>query len=155
MKEKKSLKVKDKAPDFLLYDHNKQIFRLSEFKGKKVLLSFHPLAWTSVCAKQMISIEKNKKKFDRINTVAVGISIDSVPTKKAWSLELGIKNIRLLSDFWPHGKVAETYRIFREKDGFSERANIIIDEEQKIEYIKIYEISKLPNIEEILLYIKK
>ena len=136
-----------KETDFELKDHNGKPFKLSDFKGKNVLLSFHPLAWTSVCAKQMKTLENNKQKFDTLNTIAVGISIDSVPSKEAWSRELGIKNIRLLSDFWPHGKIAKQYSIFREQDGFSERANIIINENQKIAFIKIYELSKLPDID--------
>jgi len=48
--EKKLIIVGNKAPDFILDDHNEKPFKLSDFKGKKVLLSFHPLAWTSVCA---------------------------------------------------------------------------------------------------------
>jgi peroxiredoxin len=155
MTKKKNLKINDNAPDFELYDHNKKIFRLSDFESKKVLLSFHPLAWTSVCAQQMLSLEEFKTEFDNVGTIPVGISIDSIPTKKAWSKELGLKNIRLLSDFWPHGQVADYFGIFRDKDGFSERANIIINEEQKIVFFKIYEISKLPDIKEIILYLNK
>ena len=71
-------------------DQNGRDFKLSEQAGKKVLLSFHPLAWTSVCAEQMKSLEANKKTFDSLNTVAVGLSVDSVPTKKAWAKSLGI-----------------------------------------------------------------
>jgi peroxiredoxin len=56
MDETKTLNVGDEAPDFTLKDQNDQEFTLSELKGKKVLLSFHPLAWTGVCAKQMKSL---------------------------------------------------------------------------------------------------
>jgi len=95
------------AANFVLLDQNEEEFKLSNFKGKRVLLSFHPLAWTYVCAEQMKSLEKNKPSFDSLNTVAVGVSVDSVPSKKAWADSLGIKNTRLLADFWPHGKVAK------------------------------------------------
>jgi peroxiredoxin len=148
--EKKPIVVGDKAPDFILDDHNEKPFKLSDFKGKKVLLSFHPLAWTSVCAKQMISLEENKKQFDKLFTTTVGVSVDTVPSKKAWAKALGIKNTRLLSDFWPHGKIAQLYGIFREADGISERANIIIDENQTISFVKVYPIAQLPDIKEIL-----
>lgn len=151
----KKLKVGDNARNFSLEDQNEQEFRLSDFKGKKVLLSFHPLAWTKVCAEQMKSLEKNKSTFDALNTVAVGMSIDTVPSKKAWAESLGIKNTRLLSDFWPHGKVAELYGIFRAKDGFSERANITIDEKQRIAFFKVYELGQLPDIQEIINTLKK
>ena len=85
----------------------------------------------------MKSLEKNKKQFDKLCTIAVGVSVDTVPSKKAWAQSLGIKNTRLLSDFWPHGKIAQYYGIFRADDGISERANIIIDEDQNIYFVKV------------------
>ena len=138
------------APDFTLKDQNGDEFKLSELRGQRVLLSFHPLAWTGVCAKQMQALEASHEAFESLNTIPVGISIDSVPTKKAWAEDLGIKNVRLLSDFWPHGQVARLYGIFREQDGFSERANIILDENGKIMFSKVYEISQLPDLDEII-----
>jgi len=152
--EKKQIVVGNKAPDFILEDHNEKPFKLSDFKGKKVLLSFHPLAWTSVCAKQMISLEENKKQFDKLFTTTVGVSVDTVPSKKAWAKDLGIKNTRLLSDFWPHGEVAQLYGIFREDDGISERANIVITEDQKISFVKIYPIEQLPDIHEVICFLE-
>lgn len=153
--EKKCFKVGDKASDFELFDQNKKKFKLSDFKGKRVLLSFHPLAWTSVCAKQMQSLEKNFAEFKKLNTIAVGINIDSVPSKNAWAKTLKIKKTRLLSDFWPHGQIAQMYGVFRDKDGFSERANIIINENQEFDFINIYEIPELPEIKEILTYLEE
>ena len=155
MSQKKLLKTGDKAPDFSLMDQNKKEFKLSDFIGKRVLLSFHPLAWTAVCAKQMQSLERYQNDFKKLNTVAVGINIDSVPSKNEWAKSLGIKNTRLLSDIWPHGKIAELYGIFRNQDGISERANIIIDEKQKIIFFKIYELTDLPDINEIIEFLRK
>jgi peroxiredoxin len=138
------------APDFTLKDQHGQEFTLSTMKGTRVLLSFHPLAWTNICAKQMKALEANYKSFASLNTIPVGISVDAVPTKNAWAENLGLKELRILSDFWPHGRVAKLYGIFREKDGFSERANVIIDEEGKVAWIKVYEISQLPDIYEAI-----
>jgi len=148
-------RVGDKAKGFSLLDQNSKEFKLSKFRGKRVLLSFHPLAWTSVCAEQMKSLEKNKKAFDSLNTIAVGVSTDTVPSKKAWAESLGIKSTRLLSDFWPHGKVVRAYGLFRKDDGISERANVIIDEKGTVAFIKVYPIGKLPDIDEILDALRK
>ncbi len=148
-------RVGDKAKNFSLPDQNDKEFTLTDFKGKKVLLSFHPLAWTSVCAKQMKSLEDNKSVFDSLNTVAVGVSVDASPSKKAWADSLSIKKTRLLSDFWPHGKVAQLYGIFRTRDGISERANIIIDEKQKIVFFKVYKLGELPDIKEVIDALRK
>jgi peroxiredoxin len=145
--------IGDKVEDFILKDQHGKDFSLSEYPGKKVLLSFHPLAWTSVCARQMQSLEENRESFQKKNTVAVGLSVDSTPCKKAWAKELKIENTRLLSDFWPHGGFANKLGIFRDKEGFSERANIIIDEKGHVVFIKVYPISELPDINELLLFI--
>jgi peroxiredoxin len=151
----KEVNVGDAAPDFTLKDQHNQEFTLRELKGKRVLLSFHPLAWTGICAKQMKSLEDYKAVFDNTNTVALGMSVDTVPSKHAWAKELGIKETRLLSDFWPHGEVAKKYGIFLEEKGISGRVNIILDEDQKIVFFKVYEISQLPDIEEIYDFLKQ
>jgi peroxiredoxin len=143
-----------KGKPFMLKDNRDKVVKLSDFKGKKVLLSFHPLAWTSVCAEQMKALEANKEKFDMLNTVALGFSIDSVPSKNAWAKTLGIHNTKLLCDFWPHGKVAKAYGIFRANDGFSERANIILDEKHRIIFVKVYPIAELPDLEEIFNFLR-
>ncbi len=145
-----AVKTGDTAKDFTLSDQDGKDVKLRDLKGKKVLLSFHPLAWTKVCAEQMKTLEKNRARFEKQNTVALGMSVDTVPSKKAWAEQLGIKNTRLLSDFWPHGETAQLYGIFREEEGFSERANIIVDETGKIVFVKVYPIAQLPDIEEII-----
>jgi len=149
MAEKKRVQEGKKVKDFYLKDQNGQDFHLPEYRGKKVLLSFHPLAWTPVCARQMQSLEKNKRAFDKLNTVAVGLSVDSVPSKAAWAKSLRIKNTRLLADFWSHGGVAKSMGLLR-VEGFSERANVIVNETGKIIFVKVYPIRELPDIGEIL-----
>ncbi len=138
------------AIDFTLEDQFEDEFTLSDFKGEKVVLSFHPLAGTSICAKQMQSLDRKKMEFDDLNTIAVGISVDAVPSKLLWAEDIGVKHTRLLSDFWPHGEIIKKYGLFREEDGFSERANIIIDEDQKVIFSKVYPIGKIPDIEEVI-----
>jgi peroxiredoxin len=140
----------DVAKLFSLKDQHGNYVALKDFTDKKVLLSFHPLAWTNVCAKQMEALEAKKDEFNKLNTVAFGISVDAVPCKKAWAKSLGIENTQLLCDFWKHGEVAKLYDIFIEEKGISERANIIIDENQKVAFVKVYPISQLPDIEEII-----
>jgi peroxiredoxin len=144
------IEVGSKAPDFVLKDHNDSEVAISDLKGKLVLLSFHPLAWTSICAKQMQSLEENYDKLTSLNTVPLGISIDTTPSKKAWAESLGIERLQLLADFWPHGAVAKEYDIFREKEGFSERANILINDMGQVVFGKVYPISELPDIDEII-----
>ena len=146
----KPITAGETAPDFTLKDQEGQNFKLSEQKGKRVLLSFHPLAWTGVCTAQMKALEANFKTITALNTVPVGLSVDAVPSKKAWADNMGLKQLRILSDFWPHGAVAKLYGLFREHGGTSERANVIIDEKGKVAWVKVYEISQLPDIDEVI-----
>lgn len=149
------LKVEENAPNFTLSDQKDEEFTLFDFEGRKVLLSFHPLAWTRICALQMKSLEDNYLRLGKLNTVPVGISVDAVPTKEAWAEDLEIENTRLLSDFWPHGEVAKLYGIFSELKGFSKRANVLVDETGVIEFSKKYPISEVPDIEEIIEFLEQ
>jgi peroxiredoxin len=144
------LKKGDKIPEFKLRDHKEEEVSLEKFDGKNVLLSFHPLAWTSVCRKQMQALEGNYEKFEDNNTVPLGISVDPVPSKSAWAEDIGLKNLRLLSDFWPHGDFAEKLGIFIKEKGISGRVNILVNAEGKILWAKEYDIPELPDIDEVL-----
>jgi peroxiredoxin len=154
MAEKTMIKLGKAVKNFSLQNQFGQNVVLSKMKGHRVLLSFHPLAWTPVCTKQMQSLENNKKIFDKLNTIAVGLSVDSVPCKAAWAKAIKIKNTRLLADFWPHGGVAKSLGLFREKDGISQRANVILDEKGRVCFVKVYPIAELPDINEIIDFLK-
>lgn len=142
--------VGTKIYDFTLRDQHGRKFTLSAQLGRKVLLSFHPLAWTGVCGRQMKTLEDNRAAFEAKNTVAVGISVDSSFAKAPWAKELGIEHTPLLADFWPHGGVAIALGIFRGNEGSSERANIIIDEQGVVSFARVYPSSELPDIAEVL-----
>jgi len=146
----KLIKVGDVAPNFSLKDNNDKPIYLSDFKGKKVLLSWHPLAWTPVCTDQMRALENNWDTFQKLNTIPLGFSVDASPVKKVWAVALGLENVRIPSDFWPHGKVATDYGIFIESEGISQRANIIVDENGIVKWVKVYPLDQLPDINEVI-----
>ncbi len=151
----RKMKTGDSAGDFVLKDQDSQDIKLSDHRGKYVLLSFHPLAWTAVCTSQMKSVDDNYNVFESLDTYPLGLSCDPVPSKKAWADHMGLKKLRLLSDFWPHGEVARLFDIFREKNGFSERANIIVDPQGKIAFFKTYPLSQLPDVNELIEWLGK
>ncbi len=150
---KLNIAVGDLAPEFSLPDQEEREVSLESLRGKKVLLSFHPLAWTGVCEIQMRTLELKHKAFQELNTVALGVSVDSSDSKKAWALSMGMKDTRLIADFWPHGGMAKKYGLFLEESGISGRANILIDEDRSIAFIKIYELGEVPDIEEIIRFL--
>lgn len=149
------INIGEKIQGFVLKDQDNKDIDFKEYKGKKVLLSFHPLAFTPVCADQMKSLEENMEKFSKLKTVPLGVSIDHVYSKAAWAKELGIKEVRLLSDFWPHGALSKQLDVFFDEHGFSKRANIILDEEGKVIFAKTYPTKEVPDINEIITFLEK
>jgi peroxiredoxin len=142
--------VGERAAPFTLKDQHGEPVTPSAEEKKRIVLSFHPLAWTALCAEQMKALEKNRGAFHKERAVAFGVSVDPSPSKLAWAKSLRIKETRLLSDFWPHGGVAKQFGIFREEDGFSERAVIILDEKREVRFAKVYPLSELPDLGEIV-----
>lgn len=78
------------------------------------------------------------------------MSVDPAASKKAWASVLSIRNTPLLSDFWPHGKVARDYDLFLENMGVSGRFNILVDEQGNVLWAKEYALGELPDLEEVL-----
>jgi peroxiredoxin len=145
-----ALKAGDRAPDFELSSHRGGIVKLSDFRGKQnVVLAFHPLAFTPVCANQMCGYEADLGRFRQSDTAVLGVSIDTQPAKAAWAKTLGTISYDLLSDFNPHGAVAQSYGVYRPKEGFSERAVFVIDKQGTITWSKVYDIPQQPDNREI------
>jgi peroxiredoxin len=142
------VRVGTAAPRLALKDQDGDLVNLTALQGKRVLLSFHPLAWTEVCRLQMQALEARATDFTRLGTVPLGVSVDPVPCKKAWAEAIGIEKTRLLSDFWPHGRAAAALGLFREKQGFSERAAVILDEKGIVRFVKVYPLKELPDLDE-------
>ena len=145
-----AIKVGEKAPDFTLKDHNGNDVTLSQLKGKKVVLGFHPLAWTGVCAEQMKNLEKYYDRMAELNAVAFGVSIDTSFSKHAWAKSLDIEKTPLLADFWPHGAMIKSYGVFNDEMGASKRTVFIVDEEGTVIWHKVYPIKEVPDMEEII-----
>ena len=143
------------APDFTLENQNRDTVRLSDFRGKQlVVLAFHPLAFTPVCAEQMRTYERERPKLDALSAHVLAVSVDAGPSKKAWAESLGGISYDLLSDFHPHGKVATDYGVMR-NDGISERAIFVIDKAGKIAWAKQYQIPEQPDFDEVLGIVKR
>jgi peroxiredoxin len=140
----------DEAPDFELRSHRGGTVKLSDFRGRKnVVIAFHPLAFTPVCASQMSGYETDRARLDRADAIVLGVSIDAQPAKSAWAKSLGAISFDLLSDFHPHGEVARLYGVFRAKDGISERAIFVVDKNGIVAWSKVYEIPEQPENEEL------
>ena len=145
-----TLKPGDEAPDFELRSHRGGTIKLSDFRGKRqVVVAFHPLAFTPVCATQMCGYQSELGQFESMDAVVLGLSVDAQPAKAAWAQSLGSISFDLLSDFHPQGAVAEQYGVFREKDGISERAIFVVGKDGKIAWARTYAIPEQPDNREL------
>jgi peroxiredoxin (alkyl hydroperoxide reductase subunit C) len=141
------LKVKtgQPAPDFTLPSVSGKDISLSSYKGKKnIVLSFVPAAFTTVCSVQWPGYDIVKDAFDEGDAILLGITVDNIPTLHAWTRQMGGVWFEVLSDFWPHGAVAEKYGVLR-SDGLTERALFFIDKEGILRAVLEMDINQEPN----------
>jgi peroxiredoxin len=144
------VRVGETAPDFTLPAITGEQITLSRFRGSKnVVLSFVPAAWTPVCSDQWPGYNIVKDLFDARDAVLLGITVDNIPTLFAWTRQMGELWFPVLSDFWPHGEVADAYGVLR-SDGTAERAIFIIDKGGIIRSIMVGDINKRPPLEELI-----
>jgi glutaredoxin-dependent peroxiredoxin len=135
------LKAGQSAPDFTLYDSDKNKVTLSELRGNKVLLLFFPAAFTSVCTAELCSVRDNLKNYEQVDAKVFGISVDTVFTLAKYKEEQKL-NFPLLSDFnknvsKAYGTLYETFVL--DMQGVSKRSAFLIDEEGIIQYAEVLE----------------
>ena len=151
------LKVKagQPAPDFTLPAVSGKKVSLSDYRGKSnVVISFVPAAFTPVCSDQWPGYNIVKDMFDESDAVLLGITVDNIPALYAWTRQMGQLWFEVLSDFWPHGSVADKYGVLR-SDGVSERALFFIDKEGLISAIMVMDINHRPDLEACAIELKK
>lgn len=114
------------APDFTLPSTAGTEVTLSKLRGKNVLLAFFPLAFTSVCTKEMLAFTEDYDQFREAETVVLPISVDSIPTLNEFKAKERL-SVDLLSDF--KREVSRLYGTLLEERFFSNRAYVLIDRE--------------------------
>ena len=118
------------------------------------MISFVPAAWTPVCSDQWPGYNIAKRIFDQADAVLLGISVDNIPTLYAWTNQMGKLWFHVLSDFWPHGGVADRYGVLR-SDGVSERALFVIDKNGIIRYLYVSDINARPDLKDLATELEK
>ena len=148
-----TLQKGDKAPDFTLFNTEKNPVNLADFKGKNLIVHFFPLAFTGVCTKQLCTVRDAISMYKNDNADIVAISIDSIFTLGKFKEEQNL-SFDLLSDFnkevsTAYGSLFETFPAFGMK-GVSKRSAFVIDKEGVIQYAEVLESpGDLPNFDAI------
>jgi glutaredoxin-dependent peroxiredoxin len=140
------------APDFSLFDSDKNKVSLADYKGKNVLLLFFPQAFTGVCTKELCGVRDNIANYSNVNAQVLGVSVDSVFTLAKFKEEQGY-NFPLLSDFnketsVAYGSIYDNF-VFDMK-GVSKRSAFVIDKAGVVQYEEVLESAgDVPNFEAI------
>ena len=143
-----AMTVGQPAPEFTLKDQSQKDVKLSDYRGKNVVLMFYPLDWSPICTNEHACFVNDLKQFEKLNAQVLGLSVDSVWSHKAFADKMGI-HYPLLADFNPRGSVAEKFGVYLSDKGITGRAITIIDKDGKIAWFKNYDIPTVPDIKEV------
>lgn len=131
------IKVGEQAPDFATKDQNNQDVSLSDFRGEKaVLLVFYPFAFSGICTGELCAVRDDLAAFQNDDVQVLPISVDHPFALKAWAQQEGYE-FPLLSDFWPHGQIAEQYGVFEPQKGFALRGTFLIDRDGVVQFAEV------------------
>ena len=126
------LAVGEIAPDFSLRDQNGRDTSLGDHAGERsVLLVFYPFAFSGICTGELGEIRDDLGRFESEQVTTVAISCDPMFSLRAWADQQGYF-FPLLSDFWPHGKVASDYGVFDESAGKALRGTFLVGPDGRI-----------------------
>ena len=138
-----------RAPDFALNCTPDQVLRLSELRGRPVILAFYPADWSPVCGDQMALYNEVLPQFTDLGAQLLGISVDGAWCHAAFA-ETRKLHFPLLSDFEPKGEVARQYGVYREQDGFCERALFVLDGDGVVRWSYVSPVGVNPGADGIL-----
>jgi peroxiredoxin len=129
--------VGSEAPDFTLRNQNNEEVTLSSFRGKRnVLVVFYPFAFSGICTGELCAVRDDIGSFQNDDVQVLAISVDHPFALKAWADAQGY-DFPLLSDFWPHGAVAQAYGVFLEEKGLAVRGTFLVDKSGKIAFTEV------------------
>ncbi|GLU49496.1 peroxiredoxin [Nocardiopsis ansamitocini] len=143
-----SIEVGQNAPDFELSDQHGQTVRLSDFKGRAdVFVVFYPLAFSGICGGELRELRDSIADFSNSDVRLLSISVDSMFAHRVWADQEDLQ-YPLLSDFWPHGAVAQAYGVFDDAKGVALRGTFLVDKEGVVRFKVVNPISEARDIED-------
>jgi mycoredoxin-dependent peroxiredoxin len=116
------------APDFTLFNYDRTVMSLADLLGKKSLIVFIPFPFTRTCTSELGAIRDNFDTLVDADTNVVVVTTDTAPSNGAWARAENVQ-YPVLSDFWPHGAVAQAYGCFNDSLGVADRATYVLDAE--------------------------
>ena len=153
--------IGDLAPQFelpALIGGVRRSFRLSDCRGKRVILAFYPFNWEPISLRQMKEFAELRPRVLHANGEIVAISVESIMNTTAWERHNGPFDFPLCSDFWPHGAVCARYGVLRVSGsaaGASERAVFVVSADGRVAFRKSYDAETVSPLEEVVSLLEK
>ncbi len=122
-----------RAPDFSLADHDGNRVSLGDFAGRRLVLAFYPLDFSSVCTDQLSIYQEVHDEIEARGAALVGVSVDSSDCHAAFREKLGL-HIPLLADFHPKGAVCSAYGAYLDDYGHANRSLVLVDGEGTVRW---------------------
>ncbi|MGW4897960.1 peroxiredoxin [Kitasatospora sp. NPDC004240] len=145
-----AIEVGTQAPDFQLKNQHGELIQLSDYRDKKnVVLVFYPFAFTGVCTGEVCAIQKELPRLQNDEVQILAVSADSPFTLRVFAEQEGLE-YPLLSDFWPHGAVAQAYGVFNEEKGCAVRGTFVIDKSGVVRWSVINDLPDARDEQEYL-----
>lgn len=124
-----TIAVGSQAPEFTLTSHTGESVSLGDYRGKQnVTLVFYPAAFTGRCTGELCELRDNFSMFTDDDVELLAVSCDHAGSLGAFAEQEGF-DFTLLSDFWPHGAVSQSYGVFLDDKGVATRATVLIDQD--------------------------
>jgi peroxiredoxin len=140
--------VGTEAPDFTLKDQTRTEQKLSDYRGKPVVLLFYPLDFSSTCSEEMVCFVDNMPRFSQLDAQIFGISVDSHHSHRVFAEQMGI-GFPLLADFHPKGAVSDQYGFYRPEIGYSTRGYVVVAPDGTVTAAKETGFGTIPDIDEV------
>jgi peroxiredoxin len=137
------------APAFSLSSTPDERVALTDYRGRPVILVFYPADWSPVCGDQLALYNELREEFAKFDAALLAISVDGVWCHRAFAQNRGYQ-LTLLSDFEPKGDVARRFGVYRDKDGFCERALFVLDKAGVIRWSYVSPVGVNPGADGIL-----
>lgn len=138
-----------RAPEFTLPFGPGRTMALADLAGRPAVLVFYPADWSPVCGDQLSQLQDARERLAAYEAQVVAISVDGVWSHRAYAEQRDLQ-FPLLSDFEPKGEVARRYGVYRDADGFSDRALFVLDRTGRVRWRHVTEPGIDPGVGGIL-----
>jgi len=137
----------DEAPDFVCKNQHGEDVRLSELRGRNVVVVFYPFAFSGICSGELAELRDHLALFTEAGAEVLAVSCDPVYALRAWADEERF-GFSLLSDFWPHGAVASSYGVFDADRGCAVRGTFVIDREGVVRWSVVNSLGEARSLDD-------